>query len=59
MVAILAAFAMGSVGAAVIFLARNMTVIHLRDVSDSALSSGVMAHTLRLPLNFFRTHESR
>ena len=52
--AILAAFALGSVGAAVVFLARNMTLIHLRDVSDSGLSAGVMAHTLRLPLTFFR-----
>lgn len=49
---ILAAF--GSVGAAVMSLARNMTLIHLRDVSDSGLSAGVMAHTLRLPLTFFR-----
>lgn len=47
--AVLGAFAIGSAGAAVILLARNMTLLHLRDVSDSTLSTGVMAHTLRLP----------
>lgn len=53
-IAILLAFTLGSIGAAVVFLARNMTVIHLRDVSDATLSPGVMAHALRLPATFFR-----
>lgn len=52
--AVLAAFAIGSAGAAVTLLARNMTLLHLRDVSDATLATSVTAHALRLPLGFFR-----
>lgn len=53
--AILAAFAVASVGAAILVLVRNLFVIRLRDTSDSRLSPGVVAHVLKLPARFFRT----
>lgn len=52
--AVLVTFALGSVGAAAVLLSRNLNVLRLRDISDSILATGVMAHTLRLPLTFFR-----
>ena len=52
--AILVAFALGSVGGALLIVARNIMVIRLRDVSDARLSPGIMAHLLRLPMPFFR-----
>lgn len=55
---ILAGFAIASVGAAVVFFARNLLVIRLRDASDSRLSPGIMAHTLRLPASFFRSRST-
>lgn len=51
---IFVAFALGSAGGALLILARNITVIRLRDSSDARLSPGVMAHLLRLPMTFFR-----
>lgn len=51
---ILAAFALGSVGGALLIVARNIMLVRLRGSSDSRLAPGVMAHLLRLPLSFFR-----
>ena len=51
---ILVAFALGSVGGALVVVARNVVGIRLRDASDARLSPGVMAHMLRLPMPFFR-----
>lgn len=51
---ILIAFALGSVGGALLIVARNIMLIRLRDSSDSRLAPGVMAHLLRLPMSFFR-----
>ena len=51
---ILAVFAVASLGAAIIFFARNLMVIRLRDISDATLSPGLLAKTLALPARFFR-----
>lgn len=51
---ILSAFALGSVGGALLIIARNIVGIRLRDASDARLSPGIMAHLLRLPMPFFR-----
>ena len=53
-VGILIAFALGSVGGALLLVARNIVGIRLRDTSDARLSPGIMAHLLRLPMTFFR-----
>ncbi len=55
---ILVAFAVASTGAALVFVARNTMVVQIRDESDSRLSRTLMAHTLRLPANFFRSRSS-
>lgn len=55
---ILVGFAIASVGAAIVFFARNLLVIRLRDASDGRLSPGIMAHTLRLPASFFRSRST-
>lgn len=52
--AILLAFALGSVGGALLVVSRNVIGIRLRDASDARLSPGIMAHLLRLPMPFFR-----
>ena len=52
--AIVGAFALGSVGGAAILLARNLNLLRLRDISDSMISTGVMARVLRLPVSYFR-----
>jgi ABC-type bacteriocin/lantibiotic exporter with double-glycine peptidase domain len=57
-IGILVAFAIGSVGGALLLIARNIIVIKLRDVSDAHLSPGIMAHLLRLPATFFRQMSS-
>lgn len=51
---ILTIFAVASLGAAVLFFARNLMVIRLRDISDATLSPGLVARTLALPARFFR-----
>ncbi len=51
---ILAAFAIGGIGAVVITYARGIEVVRLRDQMDSVLAPGVMARLLRLPATFFR-----
>ena len=53
--AILLALAILSLGAAVILVARNVLLVHLRDESDSILAMGLMAHVLRLRPSFLRT----
>ncbi len=53
-VGILVALALGSIGGALLILARNIIGIRLRDASDARLSPGIMAHLLRLPMPFFR-----
>lgn len=53
-VAILAAFALASIGAGVLLFARNLTLIGLRDESGVRLANGIMARLLRLPTGFFR-----
>lgn len=53
-VGILVAFALGSVGGALLVVARNIVGIRLRDASDARLSPGIMAHLLRLPMPFFK-----
>ena len=53
-VRVLIAFALASVGGALLLLARNVVIIRLRDASDARLSPGIMAHLLRLPAPFFR-----
>ncbi|MGI9197788.1 MAG: ATP-binding cassette domain-containing protein [Candidatus Nanopelagicales bacterium] len=53
-IGILVAFALGSVGGALLIVARNIVAIRLRDASDARLSPGIMAHLLRLPMPFFR-----
>lgn len=55
---ILVAFALGSVGGALLVVARNILGIRLRDASDARLSPGIMAHLLRLPMPFFRRMSS-
>ena len=55
---ILAAFALGSVGGAMLIVARNILLIRLRQSSDARLAPGIMAHLLRLPLPFFRRMQS-
>ena len=52
--AIIGAFALGSIGGAAILLARNLNLLRLRDISDSVISTGVMARALQLPVSFFR-----
>ncbi|MBU3749909.1 MAG: hypothetical protein FGM52_05570, partial [Mycobacterium sp.] len=52
---ILAAFAVASVGAAILVLVRDLFVIRLRDSSDATLSPGVVAHLLKVPARFFRS----
>ena len=51
---ILVAFVLGSIGGALLVVARNIVSIRLRDASDARLSPGIMAHLLRLPMPFFR-----
>ena len=51
---ILMAFALGSIGGALLIIARNVIVIRLRDASDARLSPGIVAHLMRLPMPFFR-----
>lgn len=51
---ILLAFALGSVGGALLVVARNIMLTRLRDSSDERLAPGIMAHLLRLPMSFFR-----
>lgn len=53
--AILVALAIISIGAAVILVARNVLLVHLRDESDSLLAMGLMAHVLRLSPAFLRS----
>lgn len=53
-IAILLAFTLGSTGAAAILLSRNLNVLRMRDVSDSTISTGAMARTLRLAVPYFR-----
>ncbi|MBM3146412.1 MAG: ATP-binding cassette domain-containing protein [Actinobacteria bacterium] len=54
-VVLLAVFAVGSVGAAVLALARGRLIVRIRDRSDSVLGPAVMAHLLRLRSAFFRS----
>jgi ABC-type bacteriocin/lantibiotic exporter with double-glycine peptidase domain len=53
-VGILIAFALGGAGGALLLAARNISLVQIRDASDARLSSGIMAHLLRLPMPFFR-----
>lgn len=53
--AVLVVFGVASVAAAVLLLARNSTLIGLRDTSDARLSAGLLASVLRLPTGFFRS----
>lgn len=52
--AVLGAFAVASLAAAVLLLARNTTVVGLRDASDARLSGALLATVLRLPSTFLR-----
>ena len=52
---IMIALALGSVGGALLIVARNFVIILLRDSSDSRLGPGAMAHLMRLPMSFFRS----
>jgi ABC-type bacteriocin/lantibiotic exporter with double-glycine peptidase domain len=54
-VTLLLVFAVGSIGAAVLALARGRLIVRMRDRSDSALGPAVMAHLLRLRVAFFRS----
>lgn len=51
---ILLALALGSVGGALLVVARNIMLTQLRDSSDERLAPGIMAHLLHLPMSFFR-----
>ena len=53
-VAVLIVFAIASLAAAVLLLARNSAIIGLRDTSDARLSTGLLSCLLRLPTQFFR-----
>ena len=51
---LLGLFALASLAGAVLFFARNLLVIGVRDGADNRLASGIMARLLWLPTNFFR-----
>lgn len=51
---ILAGFAVASLGAAVVAVARGLAVVRMRDRTDALLSMGAMARLLRLRPGFFR-----
>lgn len=53
-VAILGVLVLTTVAAGVLYLARNMITIRIRDESDATLSAAVMSRALRLPMPFFR-----
>ena len=57
-VIVLAVFAVGSVGAAFLAVARGLLVVRMRDRSDMVLAPAVMAHLLRLRVGFFRTRST-
>ena len=52
---IMVALALGSAGGALLVVSRNLSIILLRDSSDTRLAPGAMARLLRLPINFFRS----
>jgi ATP-binding cassette subfamily C protein len=52
-ITVLSVFALASVGGAVLLLARNATLITMRDTSDERLSAGLAGGLLRLPTRFF------
>lgn len=51
---LLGLFALASLAGAVLFFARNLLVIGVRDAADNRMASGIMARMLWLPANFFR-----
>lgn len=51
---LLGLFALASLAGAVLFFARNLLVIGVRDGADNRMASGIMARLLWLPANFFR-----
>lgn len=55
-ISLLAAFAVVSVGAAVIALSRGRLIVRVRDRMDVVLAHGVMARLLRLRAPFFHRH---
>ena len=51
---LLGLFALASLAGAVLFFARNLLVIGVRDSADNRMASGIMARLLWLPADFFR-----
>lgn len=52
--AVIAAFLIGTIGAGIVMLGRNLLIVQARDDMDRGLSESIAAHAMRLAPTFFR-----